>query len=128
MNVLAIGAHPDDIEYGCGGMLTKYAQRGHDVYLWVASDGSLALSAAQERCPDLVLADVMMPNMDGFELTRRLRQDPRPQQHEERRRRQAADDHRGGRVAECATRIHALARHATEAASIRANQARITSR
>ena len=41
MNVLAIGAHPDDIEYGCGGMLTKYAQRGHDVYLWVASDGAL---------------------------------------------------------------------------------------
>jgi LmbE family N-acetylglucosaminyl deacetylase len=41
MNVLAIGAHPDDIEYGCGGMLTKYAERGHDVYLWVASDGAL---------------------------------------------------------------------------------------
>jgi len=41
MNVLAIGAHPDDIEYGCGGMLTKYAQRGHDVFLWIASDGAL---------------------------------------------------------------------------------------
>ena len=41
MNVLALGAHPDDIEYGCGGMLTKYAERGHDVYLWVASDGAL---------------------------------------------------------------------------------------
>jgi LmbE family N-acetylglucosaminyl deacetylase len=39
MNVLALGAHPDDIEYGCGGMLTKYAQRGHGVYLFVASDG-----------------------------------------------------------------------------------------
>ncbi|MBI2204636.1 MAG: PIG-L family deacetylase [Candidatus Rokubacteria bacterium] len=39
MNVLALGAHPDDIEYGCGGMLTKYAQRGHDVYLFIVSDG-----------------------------------------------------------------------------------------
>jgi LmbE family N-acetylglucosaminyl deacetylase len=41
MNVLAVGAHPDDIEYGCGGMLAKYAQRGHGVYLFVASDGGL---------------------------------------------------------------------------------------
>ena len=49
MNVLAIGAHPDDIEYGCGGMLTKYAQRGHDVYLWVASDGSLGGDADVRR-------------------------------------------------------------------------------
>jgi len=41
MNVLAIGAHPDDIEYGCGGMLTKYAEKGHTVYLFIASDGGL---------------------------------------------------------------------------------------
>ena len=41
MNILAIGAHPDDIEYGCGGMLAKYAQRGHAIFMFVASDGAL---------------------------------------------------------------------------------------
>ncbi len=49
MNVLALGAHPDDIEYGCGGMLTKYAERGHDVYLWIASDGALGGDGAVRR-------------------------------------------------------------------------------
>jgi LmbE family N-acetylglucosaminyl deacetylase len=39
LNVLAIGAHPDDVEYGCGAMLAKYARRGHAVYMFVASDG-----------------------------------------------------------------------------------------
>jgi len=49
VNVLAIGAHPDDIEYGCGGMLIKYAERGHAVYMFVASDGALGGDGALRR-------------------------------------------------------------------------------
>lgn len=40
-----------------------------------AADGEQALSAAFERNPSLVLLDVMMPKMDGFEVCRRLRSD-----------------------------------------------------
>jgi DNA-binding response OmpR family regulator len=48
---------------------------GYDVRS--ANDGERAFELARERCPRLVLADVMMPHMDGFELTRRLREDER---------------------------------------------------
>jgi len=43
----------------------------------VANDGVRALELARERCPDLMLVDLMMPSMDGFELTRQLRADSR---------------------------------------------------
>jgi DNA-binding response OmpR family regulator len=48
---------------------------GYDVR--TAGSGDRALELAYERCPDLILADVMMPIMDGFELTRRVRMDER---------------------------------------------------
>lgn len=41
-----------------------------------ASNGSLGLTKAFEERPDLILLDVMMPDMDGFEVTRRLRKNP----------------------------------------------------
>ena len=41
------------------------------------ADGAKALAVASERLPDLVLADVMMPGLDGFALLRALRADPR---------------------------------------------------
>jgi len=37
MNVLAIGAHFDDIELGCGGALAKHAENGDNVYAYVAT-------------------------------------------------------------------------------------------
>ena len=42
-----------------------------------AADGQSALTAARERPPDLVLTDVMMPGLDGFELLREMRTDSR---------------------------------------------------
>jgi diguanylate cyclase (GGDEF)-like protein len=43
----------------------------------VANDGQQAIDAVAQDAPDLVITDVMMPHVDGFELTRSLRQDPR---------------------------------------------------
>ena len=42
-------------------------------------DGSLALSAAQAKPPDLILLDIRMPEMDGFEVCAKLKSDPRSQ-------------------------------------------------
>jgi len=39
MNILAIGAHPDDIEYGCAATLIKYAERDHRIHLMVLTRG-----------------------------------------------------------------------------------------
>src|SRR5207253_10425858 len=40
-----------------------------------AADGEEALIAAREQLPDLILLDVMMPKLDGFEVCRRLKAD-----------------------------------------------------
>ena len=39
MNILAIGAHPDDIEIGCGGFLLKSTAIGHEVHILIITYG-----------------------------------------------------------------------------------------
>ena len=41
MNILAIGAHPDDVEYQCAGTLAKYASQGHQIFIAAATSGNI---------------------------------------------------------------------------------------
>lgn len=49
---------------------------GQDYRLLIANSGAQALEVAARAAPDLVLLDIMMPDMDGFEVCRRLKADP----------------------------------------------------
>jgi putative two-component system response regulator len=42
----------------------------------VAMDGETALETARDILPDLILLDIMMPGMDGYEVCRHLKEDP----------------------------------------------------
>lgn len=50
-------------------------QAGYDVR--VARNGEEALKAVEERTPDLILLDVMMPKRNGYDVCQRVRADPR---------------------------------------------------
>ncbi len=47
-----------------------------DYQIETAADGDEALRKVQQRHPDLVLLDIMMPRISGFEVCKRLRADP----------------------------------------------------
>ena len=49
-------------------------RKGHDVK--VVSDGEAVLAAVAEFAPDVILLDVMMPRLSGFEVCQRVRENP----------------------------------------------------
>ena len=65
----------DDVELNVELLERKLENQGFDAARAVSGAG--ALNASQKRLPDLILLDVMMPGIDGFEVCRRLRADPR---------------------------------------------------
>ena len=64
----------DDIEANVRLLEAKLTAEYYDVM--TAYDGPTALAMAAAETPDIVLLDVMMPGMDGFEVCRRLKDEP----------------------------------------------------
>ncbi|NIC42542.1 response regulator [Aquabacterium sp. A08] len=54
------------------GMVAEYLAR-HGLTLAHAGDAAAGLAAVQQRLPDLVILDLMLPDLDGLEVCRRLR-------------------------------------------------------
>lgn len=67
--VLIVDDYPDILQYLCSALSDRY---------WVesAADGREGLEKALQLTPDLIISDVMMPEMDGMELCRHLKQNP----------------------------------------------------
>ena len=71
MRILAVDDSPEVRDY----LTARFS--GPDTEVVTAEDGAQALKLAFERAPDLILLDLMMPGLTGFEVCRQLREDPR---------------------------------------------------
>jgi len=73
LNILAIGAHPDDIELGCGGLLLKAVRQGHNVFMYTLTRGAASGDPAQRTCEQLESAKYIGADtlwIDSFEDTK----------------------------------------------------------
>jgi adenylate cyclase len=64
----------DDNETNRDILITRLEKHGYE--LLQAADGEEALASVKQHLPDLLLLDVEMPKLDGFEVCRRLKNDP----------------------------------------------------
>ena len=66
-SILAIGAHPDDIEYSCFGFLLKQQKRGSNIYACVLSPSSLdGGKLTEQRTQESVRSLRKIPNIEFF--------------------------------------------------------------
>jgi adenylate cyclase len=84
MNVIQASAFPgnilivDDLPDNLRLLATILCDRGYEV--GKARSGSMALTAVRADPPDLILLDINMPQMDGYEVCNRLKSDPKTQE------------------------------------------------
>jgi twitching motility two-component system response regulator PilH len=64
----------DDSPSQLMGMKRIIEKLGHDIL--TAEDGALGFEAAKRELPDLILMDVVMPNLNGFQATRSISKEP----------------------------------------------------
>lgn len=64
----------DDTPANLGLLASMLAKKGYQIR--VAPSGRLALQFVARNQPDLILLDIIMPDMDGFEVCRRLKENP----------------------------------------------------
>jgi LmbE family N-acetylglucosaminyl deacetylase len=67
MNVIAIGAHPDDIEYGCGGTVMKHIKSGDKVHFIILSRGEKSGNADVRAGEALRSAKTMGATLHQFD-------------------------------------------------------------
>lgn len=69
--ILIVDDSPSQIE----GLRRVVQKLGHDVV--TAEDGLQGIEVAKRELPDLILMDVVMPNLNGFQATRQISKDPK---------------------------------------------------
>jgi len=70
--VLVVDDNPQNLE-----LLVVYMEDLPDVRVVTATNGLEAVQRVAEESPDLVLLDIMMPKMSGFEVCKRIKNDPK---------------------------------------------------
>jgi CheY-like chemotaxis protein len=70
LSILAVDDHPVNLKL----IRVLLIGEGYDVR--TADDAEMALAVIAQSAPELILMDLQLPGMDGFELTRRLKADP----------------------------------------------------